>query len=148
MPIKQLTSETEINSFIEDKVKRIEKALVYNLSYVGEQVLNAARSTNSYKDQTGNLRSSIGFVVAIDGKIKKMSDFEIVKNGANGAKSGKAYAKELVRNYPQGICLIVVAGVDYAVHVSNMGYDVLDSSELLAEKLVPQILAQLLKGSI
>ena len=148
MPIKQLTSEAEINSFIEDKVKRIEKALVYNLSYVGEQVLNAARSTNSYKDQTGNLKSSIGFVVAVDGKVKNTSDFGVVKNGANGAKSGKAYAKELVRNYPQGICLIVVAGVDYAVHVSNMGYDVLDSSELLAEKLVPQILAQLLKGSI
>ena len=148
MPIKQLTSEAEINSFIEDKVKRIEKALVYNLSFVGEQVLNAARSTNSYKDQTGNLRSSIGFVVAVNGKVKNTSDFGVVKNGANGAKSGKAYAKELVRNYPQGVCLIVVAGVDYAVHVSNMGYDVLDSSELLAEKLVPQILAQLLKGSI
>lgn len=151
MPIKQLTTDAEISRFIDEKVKRIEKALVYNLSYVGEQVLNKARSTNSYKDQTGNLRSSIGFVVAIDGKIKKTSDFEIVKNGADGAKSGKAYARELVNNYPQGICLIVVAGVDYAVHVSNRGYDVLDSSELLAERLVPQMLAQLLtqiNGSI
>lgn len=144
MPIKRLTTDAEISRFIDEKVKRIEKALVYNLSYVGEQVLNKARSTNSYKDQTGNLRSSIGFVVAIDGKIKKMSDFEIVKNGADGAKSGKAYARELVKNYPQGICLIVVAGVDYAVHVSNRGYDVLDGSELLAERLVPQMLAQLL----
>lgn len=151
MPIKQLTTDAEISRFIDEKIKRIEKAIVYNLSYVGEQVLNKARSTNSYKDQTGNLRSSIGFVVAIDGKIKKTSDFEIVKNGADGTKSGKAYATELVKNYPHGICLIVVAGVDYAVHVSNRGYDVLDSSELLAERLVPQMLAQLLtqiNGSI
>ena len=143
MPIKRLTPTAEIDRYITGCVEAIKKALVYNLCAVGEQVLNAARLTNSYKDQTGNLRSSIGYVVAVDGEIVQMSSFEVVKEGGEGAKGGKAYAMQLVRDFPHGIVLIVVAGMNYASYVSAKGYDVLDSSELLADKLVPQMLQQL-----
>lgn len=143
MPIKRLTPPTEIDRFIGAEVERLKTALVYNLCAIGEQVLNAARLTNSYKDQTGNLRSSIGYVVAVDGEIVQMSSFDIVKEGGEGAKGGKAYAIQLVKDFPQGIVLIVVAGMNYASYVSAKGYDVLDSSELLADKLVPQMLQQL-----
>lgn len=143
MPIKRLTPTAEIDRYITGRVEAIKKALVYNLCAVGEQVLNAARLTNSYKDQTGNLRSSIGYVVAVDGEIVQMSSFEVVKEGSEGARGGKEYAMQLVRDFPQGIVLIVVAGMNYASYVSAKGYDVLDSSELLADKLVPQMLQQL-----
>lgn len=143
MPIKRLTPTAEIDRYITGRVEAIKKALVYNLCAVGEQVLNAARLTNSYKDQTGNLRSSIGYVVAVDGEIVQMSSFEVVKEGSEGARGGKEYAMQLVRDFPQGIVLIVVAGMNYASYVSAKGYDVLDSSELLADKLIPQMLQQL-----
>ena len=143
MPIKRLTPTTEIDRYIAGRVEAIKKALVYNLCAVGEQVLNAARLTNSYKDQTGNLRSSIGYVVAIDGEIVQMSSFDTVKEGREGSRGGKEYAMQLVRDFPHGIVLIVVAGMNYASYVSAKGYDVLDSSELLADKLVPQMLQQL-----
>lgn len=143
MPIKRLTPTAEIDRYIAGRVEAIKKALVYNLCAVGEQVLNAARLTNSYKDQTGNLRSSIGYVVAVDGEIVQMSSFEVVKEGSEGARGGKEYAMQLVWDFPQGIVLIVVAGMNYASYVSAKGYDVLDSSELLADKLVPQMLQQL-----
>lgn len=143
MPIKRLTPTAEIDRYIAGRVEAIKRALVYNLCAVGEQVLNTARLTNSYKDQTGNLRSSIGYVVAVDGEIVQMSSFDIVKEGGEGAKGGKAYAIQLVKDFPQGIVLIVVAGMNYASYVSAKGYDVLDSSELLADKLVPQMLQQL-----
>lgn len=143
MPIKRLTPTAEIDRYITGRVEAIKKALVYNLCAVGEQVLNAARLTNSYKDQTGNLRSSIGYVVAVDREIVQMSSFEVVKEGSEGARGGKEYAMQLVRDFPQGIVLIVVAGMNYASYVSAKGYDVLDSSELLADKLVPQMLQQL-----
>ena len=143
MPIKRLTPTTEIDRYIAGRVEAIKKALVYNLCAVGEQVLNAARLTNSYKDQTGNLRSSIGYVVSVDGEIVQMSSFDNVKEGREGSREGKEYAMQLVRNFPQGIVLIVVAGMNYASYVSAKGYDVLDSSELLADKLVPQMLQQL-----
>ena len=63
--------------------------------------------------------------------------------GDSGAKSGIQYAKEVARQFPEGIVLIVVAGMNYASFVSATGRDVLDSAELLADKLVPQILKQL-----
>jgi hypothetical protein len=143
MPIKRLTPTTEIDRYITGRVEAIKKALVYNLCAVGEQVLNAARLTNSYKDQTGNLRSSIGYVVAVDGEIAQMSSFDTVKEGREGSRGGKEYAMQLVRDFPNGIVLIVVAGMNYASYVSAKGYDVLDSSELLADKLVSQMLQQL-----
>lgn len=143
MPIKRLTPTAEIDRYITGRVEDIKKAIVYNLCAVGEQVLNAARLTNSYKDQTGNLRSSIGYVVAVDGEIVQMSSFDTVKEGREGSRGGKEYAMQLVRDFPHGIVLIVVAGMNYASYVSAKGYDVLDSSELLADKLVPQMLQQL-----
>lgn len=143
MPIKNLTPEGAISDFIGQQVERVTSALIYNLCAVGEQVLNQARSTNSYKDQTGNLRSSIGYVVAVDGEVVQSSSFEVVKDGADGSRDGKSYALDLVKQFPEGIVLIVVAGMNYASYVSAKGYDVLDSSEVLADRLVPEILKQL-----
>ena len=143
MPIKNLTPEGAISEFIGQQVERVTSALIYNLCAVGEQVLNQARSTNSYKDQTGNLRSSIGYVVAVDGEVVQSSSFEVVKDGADGSRDGKSYALDLVKQFPEGIVLIVVAGMNYASYVSAKGYDVLDSSEVLADRLVPEILKQL-----
>lgn len=143
MGITQRTPSSEINAYIAQQVERITSSLLYNLQYIGERCLNAARDTNSYKDQTGNLRSSLGYVIASDGKIVYQSTFEVVKEGGDGKKSGIQFAKEIVRQFPEGIVLIVVAGMDYAQYVSAKGYDVLDSAELLADRLVPQILKQL-----
>ena len=143
MGITQKTPAAEIDAYIEQQVERMTNALIYNLQFIGEKCLNAARETNSYKDRTGNLRSSLGYVIILDGKIKYQSDFEVVMQGDSGAKSGIQYAKEVARQFPEGIVLIVVAGMNYASLVSATGRDVLDSAELLADKLVPQILKQL-----
>lgn len=134
---------SEIDRYTEQRLRGLEQAVIRTLTYCGEVCLNVARSTNSYKDQTGNLRSSIGYVVAVDGRIVNQSDFETVKKGGDGSKQGAAFAKQLVRRFPKGVCLIVVAGMDYAVHVKNRGYDVLDSSELTADRIVPYMLKQL-----
>lgn len=144
MSITRLTPENVFRDFVNTQVDRFQQALVYNLCYVGEQVLNEARSTKSYKDQTGNLRSSLGYVVAIDGQIVQISNFEVVKDGEAGATEGKAYAEQLLQQFPEGIVLLVVAGRNYASYVSAKGYDVLDSAELLAEKLVPEMLENLM----
>lgn len=146
MPIECRTPRAEIERMLETHVERLTEALVYNLCAIGEQVLIAARSTNSYKDQTGNLRSSVGYVVAIDGEVVRMSDFDPSDRGTDkttGQNTGKAYAQKLIEQYPKGIVLLVVAGMNYASYVSAKGLDVLDSSELLAERLIPKMLKQL-----
>lgn len=143
MGIVQKTPSAEIDKYIKEQVEGITNAIIYNLQYIGEKCLTAARDTNSYKDQTGNLRSSLGYVIVCDGKIVFQSNFEVVKTGGEGAKSGIQFAKEIVRQFPEGIVLLVVAGMKYAAFVAAKGYDVLDSAELIADKQVPRILKQL-----
>ena len=143
MGITQVTPDTEISEYIELIIKRKIDAMTRFMQHIGEQCLNAARDTNSYENQTGNLRSSLGYVIVLDGKIIDKSDFEVVKKGYEGAKSGLSYAKKVARQFPEGLVLIVVAGMEYAAYVSAKGYDVIDSAELLADRLVPRILKQL-----
>lgn len=146
MPTKCVTPMAQINAYIKQQTQRRERVILRTLQYIGERCVNEARSYNgkAYTDQTGNLRSSVGYVVAIDGKIRTASAFEPIMSGANdGSQRGKAYAKALVSQFPKGAVLIVVAGERYAKYVAAKGYNVLQSAEQLAEHLCPQLLSQL-----
>lgn len=134
---------SEVDAYLEEQTQRIEKRIIYNLSYVGEQCVNETRSNGSYTDRTGNLRSSTGYVIVKNGKIVRISDFTSVKNGSDGSKDGATFARRLVKKFPEGIVLIIVAGMNYAAYVSAKGYNVLDSAELLAQRLVPGLMKQL-----
>ena len=48
--------------------KAEDKMLVF-LQAGGEKFIEVARRSGSYKDQTGNLRSSIGYIIAKDGEV-------------------------------------------------------------------------------
>lgn len=143
MPIKQTTSDASIEQYIERRMQQMEKAILRNLSYIGEKCLQAARSTDSYKDQTGNLRSSLGYVIVRDGVVVTRSNEHVFKQGTEGEKAGRAYVKELVSRYPKGYVLIVAAGMHYAAYVSAKGYDVLDSAELVADREVGRMVRKL-----
>lgn len=143
MPVNQLTPKSDIDAYIVKRTERMTMALVYNLKVVGEKIINHARTSHTYTDQTGNLTSSIGYVISVDGKIVQESSFDVVKNGSDGAKQGRSFAEQLATQSPNGIVLIVVAGKNYAKYVSARGYDVIDSAELLARELIPQMLKQL-----
>ena len=139
MPIRKLTPDSNLDIYIDMKVK----AVINMLAYVGEQVRNEAIENGSYKDQTGNLRSSVGYLIVEDGKIVVTSAFGRPNATPEGKKVGKAFAESLVSKFPKGIILIVVAGMNYAKYVSAKGYNVLDTSEIMAERLVPQMLRDL-----
>ena len=81
MGAKQITPMSEVEAYLDEQIERIEQLIIYNLSYVGEQCLTEARSTNSYKDQTGNLRSSIGYIIVKDGRVIRQSDISVVRTG-------------------------------------------------------------------
>lgn len=143
MPIRMTTTEAEIASCIERQIERQIAVIERTLNYIGEQCVNAARDSDGYKDRTGNLRSSTGYILVRDGRVVRQSKFDPVSGGSEGGKSGEEYARKLAMDYPDGFALIVVAGMNYAAYVSAKGRDVLDSAELLAERLVPQMLKQL-----
>lgn len=104
-----------------------ERKFITALSYLGEEFVNRARSVNTYLDQTGNLRSSIGWVIAKNGRVLKRNYTQIL-DGVDGIKSGLDLADRAASEHPQGIVLIVTAGMNYALYVESMGYDVLSGS--------------------
>lgn len=143
MGITVQTPMAEIRRELEREVELRKRVLRRSLLAAAEEISNTARSTNSYKDRTGNLRSSVGAVVVQDGKIVGRRGFEKVNHGVDGDAEGRDYAESLAKNSPSGTVLIAVAGKKYASYVADKGYDVLDSAELLAERIVPQMLAEL-----
>lgn len=171
MPIRQITPQSQIDAQIEESLNRKKQAIIYNFSVIGEKVVNEAKQSGSYTDRTGNLRSSIGYIIVADGKIVETGNFQAIRgqgenmqrvmfttkagkkvdywvkgksgDGKEGQSTGQSYARSLAGKFPKGIVLIVVAGMNYASYVSAKGYNVLDSSELLADKLVPKMLKQL-----
>jgi hypothetical protein len=143
MPIVNNTPKSITQQVADKMVQSIERAIVHRLKYIGEVCVNEARRAGSYQDQTGNLRSSIGYVITCDGKIISKSAFPVVKDGSDGQKEGKNYAEKLAAGFPRGYCLIVVAGMNYAYYVQRRGKNVLQTSELKAKSEVNKLLRQL-----
>ena len=118
----------------------IQSAIVI-LNDVGVECVKEARTAMRYKVQSGNLTSSTGYAVVYNGRIVKQSNFKKVKQTATeGAATGKELIRQLASLYADGLVLILVAGMNYAVYVEVRGYNVLNSAEDLAKQLVPEML--------
>lgn len=147
MAIDMTTSMASIEEILRKKAENFHRATVRRLCILGEECVTLARDRGpeiSWYDQTGNLRSSIGFVVVYNGQIVEQSGFTQVKNGSEGPKEGIDLAREIARQYISGYALIVVAGMEYAVHVEALdNKDVLTSAELYAKHRAPIIMRQL-----
>jgi len=146
MGIRQTTPQAEIDDYIRKQTANYEKALIRVMLKVGEDCITIAKLNNTYQDQTGNLRSSIGYLLVKDGVIINQGGFDEYGFGnedIDGKAEGSVYAKSLVARYPFGVALIVVAGMKYAGYVEAMGYDVLSGTELYANERVNYLLKQL-----
>lgn len=136
-----------VSAALEAKMYRVREIFLY----VGEAAVNEARNNHRYKDQTGNLTSSIGYVLCYDGKIVTRSAFNQV-NGASadkdivkdGGRQGESFAEELAAKTGAGYTLIVVAGMKYAKVVNDKGYNVTDSATIIAKNLLKALLPRIL----
>lgn len=132
----------EINRQIEEEIKKSSKNTVERLFYIGESAVNEARKNGDYLDHTGNLRSSIGYVVLNNGKVITMNTQEADRgtDRKTGVRTAEQFIQELSKKYNKGYVLIVVAGMDYAAEVEARGRNVISSSKLLAEILSKKML--------
>lgn len=136
--LKPKFNRKKLNAELQKKVQRIQRAIISRLQFVGETFVNNARNKNrddgGFGDITGNLRSSIGYMVMFKGKPVFWSAFDVVEGGADGAAKGKRYIKKIANKYKDnGFVLIVVAGMDYAAAVESKSKDVITGSGLIAE---------------
>ena len=122
------------------------------LQYVGEETVNRIRTSDisNWNDQTGNLRSSIGYIITLDGQPIQESSFDKVEGPKNaesnedGSVVGITYARSLSSLYSKGIALIIVAGMEYASYVEKRdNKTVLAQAELEAPRLVQTLFTQL-----
>lgn len=144
MPIRLSTPLSEIDAYIDRMTERARESLIEVLCQVGSDCINEARENGDYNNPTGNLRSSIGYEVIVDGQVYDQAVVEQTKNGVEGRAAAYSYMAKLVSEHPTGICLIVVAGMNYAFYVESLhGRNVLASAELLADRRLQHKLEQL-----
>lgn len=147
-----IVSKTDMRKLREGlnaKMKGIADFIIFRFRQIGEECVKVARDSGRYNDITGNLRSSIGYVILYDGKPvhygapKQYSGKN--GNGELGAAAAESFLQKLQSQFPWGIVLIVCAGMNYAAYVEyHKDKDVLHSAEQTAKKL----LDELLKGVI
>lgn len=133
--------EKRFGAFLDE----IEKQQIRRLQKLGEMCVTHARNipaSQGFQDQTGNLRSSIGYMVFKDG-VAVHTAYEQILGGSDGARKGEALAKK-VGETSTGICLVVTAGMNYALYVEAKGRDVISSAEHLAERELPRMLEKLI----
>lgn len=128
------------NEMVEDFFKRFadkaENRILTILQRSGEIFVKEARLRGTYYDQTGNLRSSIGYIIMKDGDILS-ENFQLSDKGTDrysGLKQGNKIAKEVSNLFPNGYILIGVAGMEYAICVEAKGYDVVTGACMQCEK--------------
>jgi len=133
----KLKDKAQLNAFILGQSKVIEKALLYRLEYLVTQLQNHAKQNAGYKDQTANLKSSIGGVVVKDGKAISYKGFvkesvSIGLEGSSGIGTGISFINSLLGQISNGYGIIVVAGMEYASFVENHhNLNVLKKTELI-----------------
>lgn len=134
----------EIEATLRKRLADELNAMVYRLYEIGLSAVNTIRQNHAYQDQTGNLTSSVGCAVVVDGEIMQISGFEAIKpTGEQGAREGRSYVQSLASQFPTGITLIVVAGMNYAAYVERRGIGGMTGGELFAKQAVEDLLLEL-----
>ena len=105
---------------IEKQAERLYEKILNSFIYALEEFIINARgqmqdhAMGTYKDQTTNLRNSVGGFVFYNGELV----FE-----KNNIVTNKSLVQDFIN--PKGFQLIGIAGMNYASHVESKGYNVI-----------------------
>ncbi len=147
--IRLVTSTKAIDELFRQAAKIIFDKVQYNLNYLGSLCIRRIRDRSgaeSWYDQTGNLRSSIGYAIYSYGKKQVESAFEPVLGAGEGPQKGKKMVDELASQYSDTYALVVLAAMEYAEYVEAIeSKDVLASTEIFAKAEVNKYLQKAIK---
>ena len=149
MGITPTFKPTDIKKRFDAFLKVVEKRQIERLQRLGELCIIHQKANRGYTDQTANLLSSTGYMVFVNGiavhTAYEQESAKVSKSGVtyDGAQQGESLARKIGSKYSEGICLVVTAGMDYAVKVESMGKDVLTSAEIYAKQELPRMIKEL-----
>ena len=136
--IKPLFDASKIRDNLQRVQSRIESAIILALQIRGEEFVSDCRNQQTWQDQTGNLRSSIGYFI-YKGSLLMFGDVQGSLEGQNAAES---VARQISKK--DGVFyLIGVAGMNYAADVESRGYNVISNQSIAAIDLLNGDLQQL-----
>jgi len=138
-------TKADIRRMIQQRKELFNELILQNLQKVGEEFIILARESGSYHDKSGNLRSSIGYVILRDGFQFAGDGFVLIKKGGEGQKIGKKVIEEIARKYPTGWVLICVAGENYASAVEAKGFSVITPAAIEASQHLKTAMKRLSK---
>lgn len=124
--ITPLFTQKDIQKDIEKHMDAFHRIMLSEISAVGLKFVTDARNIITYDDQTGNLRSSIGYIIVYNGQVVK-EDFS-QSGGPIGQQEGRQYAEYVGSLHNTGYALITVAGMEYASFVEAKDFDVITGS--------------------
>lgn len=136
--LRALFNGRQLQNIFDHFQEQIDDKVLEAFTYLGEEFVNKARISGNYTDRTGNLRSSIGYIILHNGKVVQ-KNFEGESKGKNQAKK---VASEIALQYPDGYVLIGVAGMKYAAYVEAKNFDVITGSATERE-LLKSILSEI-----
>ncbi len=135
----------EFREFAQNLVNDLDNSTIDALCNIGERAYQKAIKSVDYMNDTGNLRSCIGWGVYRDRHKVAQGGFTPIAGGVQGSAKGKALLDEVEK--PKGYALVFVAGMYYASYVESRGKDVNTSGELLIESLAEDIINQIRRYS-
>jgi hypothetical protein len=138
--IKPNFKMADIQKHIEKRLAIVENEMLQRLHKLGQDCVNRAKLEGSYTDQTTNLRNSIGYAIIKDGQVINTSF------GSAATATAQKIANARAKNVRKGYGLVVIAGMDYALHVEAQSYNVLSSAELFATNEMPKLIARMKKA--
>lgn len=147
--IRLVTSQKAIDELFAKAAKIIFDRVQYNLNYLGLLCIKRIRDRSgdeSWYDQTGNLRSSIGYAIYSYGLKQIESAFDSVLGSSEGSEKGRKMVAGLASKYSDTYALVVVAAMEYADYVEAIdSKDVLASTEIYAKSEVKRYLEKAIK---
>lgn len=137
----------KVNAEVNKEIKNLVGGIIETLTYIGERAVTIARERGDYMNRTGNLRSSIGYVILHDGEPVRQGEPQVYGEGNEGSQVAEELLTMMRSEYPTGIVLIVCAGMNYASYVEDIyGKDVLTSARLETEQIAERMLKELLNA--
>lgn len=131
--LKKTPDPRTIESLLSAEIRILELRIINAFKELGQACISSAKNNKTYRNVTGNLRESICFAIVKDGYVVYQSDTN--QDGRSAIAKNSSGIK--------GICLLVLAGAEYAEKVEARGLDVITNSELEAERIIGSILNKL-----
>ena len=141
MGLKANFSNSDLSNYHKKIEQDIFNKAIQTYLILGETIITYAKNDVGFMDQTGNLRSSIGYVLFVNGQVYK----ESYEGKQEGIRAGKDLAKDLTSSLRRSpIVLVITAGMNYAYQVETRGKNVISGSENYARQQADSIVKQLL----